>query len=297
MQRRAFLGLCGVGLAGLLEAPAWARGPITKVAVKVGLTASLFPGLSDALLATAAKPFRSLLESATGVSGQVVQGGDPRALADGLKQDKVQLGVFQGVEFAWGRVFNPKLHPLVICVNQKRTVQAHLIVRSTSPFKAPIDLRSQTLAIPVDSKQHCHTFLERKCVPASSTVKKFFKEVKQSVDVEEALDDVFDGSAGAALVDGLAWAAYREDKPGCAAQLRVLLASDTFPCGIIACQEGRFPDKQVKQFREGLVGAKDTPRGKQLLRFLRLTGFETLPADYERLLTAVAKNYPPPAAK
>src|SRR5436305_14588987 len=123
MQRRAFLGLCGVGLAGLIEVPAWS-GQLAPRVVKVGLTASLFPGLSDALLAAAAKPFRSLLESATGVSGQVVQGGDPRSLADRLKEDKVQLGVFQGVEFAWARVFNPKLHPLVICVNQKRTVQA-----------------------------------------------------------------------------------------------------------------------------------------------------------------------------
>lgn len=296
MQRRAFLGLCGAGLAGLVNVPAQAFAPAGE-AVKVGLTASLFPGLSDTLLAAASRPFRTLLESSTGVSGQVVQGGDPRTLADKLKQDKVQLGVFQGVEFAWARVFNSKLQPLVICVNQKRTVQAYLIVAASSSFKVPADLRGQCLAIPADTKEHCHVFLERKCLPAACAAKKFFKKVIPSGDVEEALDDVVDGNIGAALVDGLAWSSYRQDKAGCAARLRVLLHSEAFPCGVIACQEGRFPEKQVRQFRTGLVRAKDTEKGKQLLRFLRLTAFETLPADYDRLLTAVAKTYPPPAAK
>ena len=40
----------------------------------------LFPGLSDAMLAAAAKPFKSLLEQATGVSGTIVQGGSAQGL-------------------------------------------------------------------------------------------------------------------------------------------------------------------------------------------------------------------------
>src|SRR5262245_57588441 len=101
MRRRAFLGLCGVGVAAFLRDPrlAFAQGG----GIKVGLTETIFPGLSDAMLEMAAKPFHALLEAATGVSGTVIQGGPPRDLALKLKKNDVQLGVFQGIEFAWAR--------------------------------------------------------------------------------------------------------------------------------------------------------------------------------------------------
>src|SRR5262245_28669350 len=93
MRRRTFLGLCGVGFAALLGRPQ--RTFAQADAITVGLTGSIFPGMSDSMLAMAAKPFRSLLEDATGMSGAVVQGGSPRELAGKLKKDEVQLGVFQ----------------------------------------------------------------------------------------------------------------------------------------------------------------------------------------------------------
>jgi ABC-type phosphate/phosphonate transport system substrate-binding protein len=265
--------------------------------VKVGLTATIFPKMSEVMLGVAARPFRSLLETATGLTGQVVQAGDARDLADKLKGDKVQLGVFQGIEFAWARQLNSKLQPLVLCVNEERTVSAHLIVRSKSTFKTSEDLRGKALTLAIETREHCNAFLERKCVPAKNTPATFFGKVGKSDNVEEALDAVVNGEAQATVVDGLAWAWYREEKPVGAARLRVLLASEAFPCGIIACQTGRFEAPRVKRFRDGLIAAKNTPRGKQLLRFLRLTGFETIPASYDRLLAAVAKAYPPPPVK
>src|SRR5437016_1370496 len=89
MQRRTFVGLCGAGLAGLIQMPSLTWAATDKV--KVGLTATIMPGMTDVLLAAASRPFRSLLESATGLTGEVMQAGDARGLADKLKQDKVQL--------------------------------------------------------------------------------------------------------------------------------------------------------------------------------------------------------------
>jgi ABC-type phosphate/phosphonate transport system substrate-binding protein len=261
----------------------------------VGLTATIFPGLSEVLLQAAARPFKALLESATGVSGQIVHGGEAKSLADRLKSDRVQLGVFQGIEFAWARVANPKLEPIVLCVNQQRTLKAYLLVRAGSAFQKPADLRKKTLTLPAETREHCRVFLERKCVPASRTPKTFFKKLATSADVEEALDDVVDGNVQAALVDGLAWASYRKAKAGCARRLRVLLESEPFPCAVIACQKGRFDPDRVQRFRDGLVGARNSARGRQLLDFVRITGFETVGADYERLLTGIVKSYPPPA--
>jgi ABC-type phosphate/phosphonate transport system substrate-binding protein len=292
MHRRAFLGVCGVGLLGVARGLASAQGSLP---VKVGLSSTIFPGMSEVLLAAAARPFRSLLESATGVSGQIVQGGDARVLAKKLEEDRVQLGVFQGIEYAWARVHNPKLEPIVICCNEEQTLKAYLIVKASSKYKAPADLQSKVLTMAPETREHCKVFLERRCVPASTAPKKFFKKLAVADDVEEALDDVVDGKAAAALIDGLPWSSYRKSKPGCARALRVLEASEPFPCGVIACQAGKFDAAQLQRFRGGLMSAKDTSRGKQLLKFLRISGFEPMPGSYEQLLTSIVKAYPPSA--
>jgi ABC-type phosphate/phosphonate transport system substrate-binding protein len=292
MQRRTFLGLCGVGLAGLVPVPAWAR---PALSVKVGLTDSIFPNLSPAMLQAAGRPFRVLLESATGLSGQVVQAGNAKGLGLKLKEDRVQLGVFQGIEFAWARQSNPKLEPIVLCVNQDRILRAFLVVRAGSSFHNPDDLRNRTLAIAAEARQHCQVFLRRKCVPDGTPPEKFFKKVVRSADVEEALDDVVDGKVQVAVVDHLAWGSYRKAKAGCARKLRVLLESGPFPCTLVACQQGRFTAARVQHFREGLVAARDTRRGKQLLEFLRMTGFEVPPGDYDQVFVNAARAYPAPA--
>jgi ABC-type phosphate/phosphonate transport system substrate-binding protein len=281
-----------MSLAGLV--PVLGRAATTATAVKVGLTGTIFPDMSELLLRAATRPFRSLLESATGLTGQVVQSGDARSLADKLKQDKVQLGVFQGIEFAWARVSNPKLEPIVICVNYQRTLKAFLVVRAASEYRSPADLRDKVLTMPPETREHCKVFLQRKCLPAGLNADKFYKKVALAGDVEEALDDVLDRQADAALVDGLPWGSYRKSKPGCGKQLRVLLSSEAFPCGVIACQQGRFQPERVQHFRTGLAAAGKTPRGRQLLDFLRITGFETPPDGYDRLFGSIVKAYPPP---
>jgi ABC-type phosphate/phosphonate transport system substrate-binding protein len=291
-MRRTFLPLFSMGLLGLLVVPSLVSAG--KETAKLGLTNSVFPGLSEKRLQEAARPFRSLFETSTGFTGPVAHGGDPKSLAEKLKQDKVQLGVFQGIEYAWARTWDPKLQPIVICVNQKRTLDAHLIVRANSAFKKPADLRGKVLVLPEESREHCNVFLRRKCISDDSTPKKFFKKVDKAADVEEALDDVVDGKAQATVVDGLAWSSYRAAKPGAAKRLHVLLASEQFPATVVACQSGRFSAAQLKRIRDGLIGARRTAKGKQLLEQLRLTGFEAVPADYERLVSDIVKAYPPP---
>jgi ABC-type phosphate/phosphonate transport system substrate-binding protein len=291
MRRRAFLGLCGGSLAGLLPFPNLALAQ--SEGIKVGLTGTIFPGLSDSMLSAAARPFKSLLEQATGVTGSIVQGGSARGLAAKLQKDEVQLGVFQGVEFAWARVANAKLEPIVICVNQTRTVRAFLIVRSASSISKVADLKNKSLILPVETREHCKVFLERRCVAAASSPSRFYKKILEAADVEEALDEVVDGRVTAAVVDSLPWSSYKKGKPGCARKLRVLEVSEPFPAAAVACQAGRFNASQLRRFRSGLIASKDSAKGKKMMEFLRITGFETVPDDYEGLLTAVAKAYPP----
>jgi ABC-type phosphate/phosphonate transport system substrate-binding protein len=294
-MRRKLLGAMGMGLLVLLGPSVLA--PAADERVKVGLTDTIFPGLKGARLQKAVRPFRSLLEKATEERGEAVQAGDTKALAALLKEGKVQMGVFQGYEYAWAREINPGLEPIVISVPGEKKLHAYLVVRSSSSCKKPADLRKKVLARPSELPAHCKLFLERKCLPESSTPSKFYKKVQRTEDTEEALDNVVNGLAQAALVDGRAWVSYRESKPGAARKLRVLLASEPFPCAVIATQRGRYSADRVKRVRESLVNARRTKRGQQLLEQLRLTGFEPMPADYGKLLDKVARDYPPPWKK
>jgi ABC-type phosphate/phosphonate transport system substrate-binding protein len=265
--------------------------------IKVAPNESLFPGMSAERLSKAARPFKSLLEHSTGFTGDVVPGGEAFDLANKLKKDAVQLGIFSGVEFAWAKEQNPKLEPLVICVNEKKTVKACLIVRADSKIKKTDDLRGQTLAQPDEVRPHCHVFLERQVVPADTTPKKFFKKIATTADVEEALDSVIDGSVQAAVVDSLAWGSYRDAKPGAAKRLRVLMETSDLPPSVIAYQSGRFNAAQLKNLRDGLIKTKDTRKGKDLLQQLRLTSFQAVPADLDKQLAAALKEFPTPKTK
>src|SRR5262249_35078203 len=158
-------------------------------------------------------------EDATGMSGAVVQGGSPRELAGKLKKDEVQLGVFQGVEYAWARTFNDKLVPLVICVNQARTLKAYLIVRAAWQGSKVSDLEGTSLILPAERREHCRAFLDYKCVSGDKAPTKFYSAIKTAEDVEEALDEVCDGNATATVVDGLPWSAFGKAKPGRAKKL------------------------------------------------------------------------------
>jgi len=46
------------------------------------------------------------------------------------------------------------------------------------------------------------------------------------------------------------------------------------------------------KFCEGMVKAHDSARGQQLLELCRITRFESVPADYDRMLADIAKSYP-----
>jgi ABC-type phosphate/phosphonate transport system substrate-binding protein len=286
-------------ILGLALSIAWARPggaeEIKSIPIRVGLVGTLFRDTPEPLMQMVLRPFKSLLESQTGVTGQIVAGGDADSLGQQLKDDKVQLAVFHGVEFAWARVKTPTLKPLLIAVNQHRILHAFLVVRQDSKAACCGDLVGQSLAMPRLSREHCRLFLERRCCKPGGTPEDSFKPLVISVDPEEALDAVVDGAAKAAVVDEVELEAYRKLKPGRCAKLKKLLESERFPCAVVAYNEGRLPDSQLKVFRDGMIASKNNRRGKELLEMCRITGFEAVPADYEQTLADIVKAYPPPA--
>jgi ABC-type phosphate/phosphonate transport system substrate-binding protein len=298
---RKALVLTGGGLAASLSwlllsvPPAEARAENRRV--KIGLVSTLSRGLPPALVRLVMQPFKSLMEAKTGLSGDVVAGGEPLVLAKKLVDDDIQLGVFHGHEFAWAKAKYPKLTPVAVCVNRFRTVKVHLVVRKDSEAVKLCDLKDKTVALPRSNRDHCRVFFESRCVHKGCKPEKFYKELVKVSDGEEALDQVFTGKIDAALVDAVALEGYKADKPGRGKRLRVLHESEPFPSGVIAYHPGRFAEGDIRAFRDALISAKNTAKGRIMLEMLKLTAFEAAPADYNASLKAIARAYPPPVEK
>jgi ABC-type phosphate/phosphonate transport system substrate-binding protein len=265
--------------------------------VRIGLASSLFRDTSEPLMQIIMRPFRSLLEAQTGMSGKLVAGGDAQHLGQRLKEGDVHLGIFHGVEFAWAKAKFPQLKPLLIAVNKQRAVRAHLIVRADSNIQCVDDLKGRTMGLPNLSREHCWLFLERRCVPAEQTPDKYFGRVSRPRDAAYAIDDVIDGVLHAAVIDEAELTAYRKKNPEQSAKIKDLLHSETFPCAAIAYYPGILPDNLLEQFRTGMLTAKDTRQGRQMMHICRITSFEDVPDDYDKLLDGIAKAYPPSRSK
>jgi ABC-type phosphate/phosphonate transport system substrate-binding protein len=293
----------GAALAVAAVALAWLPGPrearseaVGRTVVRVGLINTLFRGVPESMIDVVARPFQKLLESQTGVNGQLVIGGDSDSLRRKLLEDEVQIGVFHGIEFAWARLKAPALKPLLIAVNRQPFLRAHLVVRRDSLAAGPGDLKGTTLALPNCSREHCRLFLERRCVPSGCTPGEFFTAVTTPSDTDDALDQVVEKQAQAAVVDAVDLAAYQRRKPGRASCLRTLQESESFPCAVVVYKPGVLDEGLVRQFCAGMLAAKSNPQGQELLKLCKITGFEPVPADYERLLADIVRAYPPPAA-
>lgn len=292
--------IIGVGLTGLLatlsfllsDAPSAGAG-VKPSTVRIGVIRSLFRDTPEPVMQVVMAPFRSLLEVQTGMTGQLIPGGDAHCLAGKLKDENVHFGVFHGVEFAWARLKCPDLKPLVVCVNGNGHLQAQLLVRKDSNFKAVADLKGQTVALPRFSREHCRLFLEHRCTPPAET--SFYSQVARPQDPEEALDDLCDGHYAAAVVDMLALEAYRKYKPGCANRLRAVLESEVFPPAVLAYQPGVLADETLHRFKEGMITANSTARGRKMLELCRITAFQPVPENYDAMLATIVKAYPPPA--
>jgi len=144
---------------------------------------------------------------------------------------------------------------------------------------------------------HCELFLKRQgnlCGTESATA---FSQLCRPADAEDALDDVVEGKAQAAVIDGAVLECYQRRKPGRFAQLKELRKPESFPVPIVAYVEGTLDDADLRAFREGIVKAQKTAKGRQALMLWKLTGFEPVPDDYGQLLDNVAKTYAPPPSK
>ncbi len=299
MRRLRWVGWTAAALvaAAILLLPAGRAEEGDVRGIRIGLVRTLFRDTPASLVQVLSQPLKALMQSQTGMTGELSIAGDAFDLSKKLKEHKVQLGVFHGFEFAWARQRNPGLKPLVVVVSHHRQLHAHLIVRKDSAASNCGDLKGKAVAIPQGSREHCHLYLERRCPGSGTDPKSFFSEITKPASSEDALDDVIDGAVQAAIVDRFALDQFQHDKPARCNRLRVLNQSEMFPTGVVAYQAGALDEATLRRFHDGMIGANKTERGKELLKMCRITAFEEVPDDYEQLLDDIAKAYPPRGEK
>jgi ABC-type phosphate/phosphonate transport system substrate-binding protein len=300
MNRRhglACLVLAGL-IAGLcLSGSNQAAEPSPKT-IRIGMVSTLFHDVPDSMIEMMAKPFGMLMSAQTGMTGQLIKTGDANDLGRKLTSGEVQVGICHGFEFAWVRQNYPTLKPLAIAINQSARLRAYLVVNSTSTITGFADLKDKTLDLPKGTRAHCRLYLDSRCQETGQcSPENMLAKLTSSDCAEDAIDDVIGGNVAATVVDNITLETYKHRKPGRYENLKVVAESEDFPAGVVVYNAGSLDEKTLGKFRDGLINCNKTILGRQLLTLWKLTGFEKVPADYDQLLTDIAKAYPPPPAE
>ncbi len=294
-SRTTWLALVLSPLAMLVGGlPAWGAEGLKPAAVRVGVIQTLFRGLDPAVAPAQAELMCDMIHRLSGIQCEFALVADESEMAKRLQDGDLHIGVLHGIEYAWIKATAPELKPMVLAQNEAYKLKGYVLVRDGGGINAVADLRGKSLSIAARSLNHCHLFLDKCIRDAGHDPAGFFAPSACPMNTGVALDLVADGKADAVVVDGVALQHYRQWKPGRAAKLRVLCESCLFPTAMILHKPGVLDGELVQEFRGNLLSAHEKSLGKQILTFLRLSHFSTVPEDYPPLLDAILKTYPKP---
>ena len=289
MRLRSLAAGSLVALVGFGSAPG-VQATDPPAGLQIQVVQGLFRDVPPGMVKVLGGPLRQLISKKTGLGGDVDLAPDAITLADRLKANQCQLGVFHGYEFAWAKARNPDLVPLVVTVYPTGKPQACIVVHKDCACGSVADLKDADIAIPSRTKGHCFAYLARhrggEVVPPKG---------KPQPGVEEALDAVVNGTSPAVLVDVGAMKGYAKLNPAGAKHLKILDRSEQFPQNVIAYNKGALSEQSAEQLRQVLTEAHTTPAGKPLMVLWSITSFAAIPADYDEHLESIVKTYPSPA--
>jgi ABC-type phosphate/phosphonate transport system substrate-binding protein len=137
-------------------------------------------------------------------------------------------------------------------------------------------------------------FVERECKAQGKDLKEFFSKIIADHGVEDCLDDAVDGTEQAVVVDRAALEAFKQRKPGRFSKLKQVAKSPPLPPVVIAYYDKVLDDVTIKRFRDSLLNAGKSEKGKTMLTLFHLTGFDPVPDDFDKVLAETRKEFPPP---
>jgi ABC-type phosphate/phosphonate transport system substrate-binding protein len=155
-------------------------------------------------------------------------------------------------------------------------------------------LDGQAVSVPKIGEPTLRLFLDQLCKKEGKPANAFFSKIANPDYVEDSLDDVVDGVVQAAVVSEFSLRAYKARKPARFAKLTPLIKSSPLPPPVIAYYKGKLDANTLKKVEDGLLRANKTDRGQRMLELFKITGLINPPEDFDQLLGAMLKTYPPP---
>ncbi len=263
--------------------------------VEIGMPNSLFQGVPQFLRNAGAKPFLKLMKDATGIGGNINFEPDAMTLAGHVQTGKIQLGVFQGHEFAWAKQKYPNLVPIAVA-KPMQPVQAYCIVRYNCSAKDLGDMDKKTIILPSLHRDYCDLFLMKE--KQKHMQGKAFNAQITAKNSADAIFDVIDEKADCTIVDTASLHFFKTVHPGAFGNVKILCQSEIFPNACIAVKKDDLAPQVLEKFQSALLRAQDLPGGMPMLATWKLDGFVRVPDDYENQLKNVLKLYPaPPVAR
>jgi ABC-type phosphate/phosphonate transport system substrate-binding protein len=245
----------------------------------------------------ALETLKGFIKEETGLNNEIEGQKDWRELADKMAKGQLHLGVFQGFEFAWAQEQHNGLKPLALAVNVYRYPVAYVVAQQKSGVKDFAGLQGQALCLPNTGQRYLRLFVDRQCRAHGKEASAFFAKITSQDNAEDALDDVVDGVVQAAAVDRATLEAFKRRKPGRFNQLKEVAHSEPFPPVTVAYFDAVLDDATLRKFRDGLLNAVKKEKGRTMLTLFKLTGFDSVPEDFAKVLAESRKTYPPPGTQ
>jgi ABC-type phosphate/phosphonate transport system substrate-binding protein len=290
-QRGILVGAFLATFAALIGGSVSAHNKVETL--RVGTSGSLFSDKAKNKDKAALESLQSFIKTETGLNNEILKAGNWEQLAKEMTDGKVELGVFQGYEYAWVQAKDPTIKPLALAVNGDRYPSVYIVAKKDSPIKDFAGLGGQTLALANNSPGDVRFYIEREALAAGKPSSAFFSKITSPDDPLDALDEVVDGGAQATAVERTALEVYKKQKPGRFKQLKEVAHSAPLPPVVITYQEKALDAAMLLKFRMGLMNANKTDRGQTMLNSFGLTAFEAVPADFDKVLASTRKTYPP----
>ena len=124
--------------------------PVIK-AIRIGFPDPMFKDVPKTFIDAAVIPFERMIQKEIGLHGTMKICPDYAELTDDLKNDRLDIAVFHGFEYAWVRSL-PDLVPRRVTVPSCGKVQACLVVHESCKATEPKDLKGMCVGIPRGTK-------------------------------------------------------------------------------------------------------------------------------------------------
>jgi len=263
--------------------------------LRIGASGTLAPATPGATGTGELVAVQEFIKEETGLTNEIIREKDWRTMADKMAKGDLKIGVFNGIEYAWAVKEYPGLKPLALAVNVHRYPKAVVVTRKEDPATNFAGLQGHSLVLHEYGPPFLQLFAQRESKANGKDLQTFFSKITKQAQAEDCLDDVVDGVAGATVVDDATLDAYKQKKPGRFGRLKEVAQSQPFPPVVIAHYDQLLDEPTLMRFTVGLLGVAVKPKGREILTSFKLTAFEVVPHDFDKVLAAAREAYPPPA--